>query len=85
MKYFKHIEDGYILAISTAYGQTPISKEEYNHILAVIRSKPTPEPGYDYKLKDVDLSWELVELPPEPEPEDVDDAEAIAAIEEALA
>ena len=37
-------------------------------ILAVIRNKPTPRDGYDYRLK-TDLTWEEYALPPiEPEP-----------------
>jgi len=69
MRHFKHLADGYILAISTVYGQTPISKEDYDLILSIIRSKPEDPAGYEYKLKDGTLEWELVELPPEPTPD----------------
>lgn len=61
-KYYKNIEDGYITAIGTGYGDVAIEQEEYENILSIIRNRPTPAEGYDYKLK-TDLTWELVEAP----------------------
>ena len=69
MKKFKMVMDGYILAITTRCGQIRISDEEYRSILSLIRSKPADPAGYEYKLKDGTLEWELVELPPEPAPD----------------
>ena len=69
MKKFKMVMDGYILAITTRYGQIRISEEEYRSILSLIRSKPEDPAGYEYKLKDGTLEWELVELPPDPVPD----------------
>lgn len=66
MRYYKIIEDGYVLSIGTGSGGSEITKEEYEDIISVIRSAPTAESGYQYRLK-ADLTWELVELPPEPE------------------
>lgn len=60
--YFKNIEGDYLTSISTGTGDEEITKEEYENILSIIRTRPTPEKGYDYKLK-TDLTWELVEAP----------------------
>lgn len=80
MRYYKLTESGYLLSIGTGPGGTEITESEYNNILSVIRSRPTPPAGYDYRLK-ADLTWEQYELPPEPEPSDEDeisDDEAMA-------
>lgn len=82
MRYYKLTESGYLLSIGTGPGGTEITESEYNNILSVIRSRPTPPAGYDYRLK-ADLTWEQYELPPEPEPSDTDeitDDEAMAII-----
>lgn len=79
--YFKSIDNGYIIAVTTNYGQTPITAEEYNAILATIHNKPMPPVGYDYNLRADTLEWELVELPPAPEPSDeIDDGEAMTIL-----
>ena len=62
MRYYKQIEEGYIIGIGTGAGSEEITQEEYENILFIIRSRPIPEPGYDYKLR-TDLTWELVEAP----------------------
>ena len=68
MRYYKTIDNGYILSIGTGPRGTEITEAEYAEILTAIRNKPTPRDGYDYRLK-TDLSWEEYELPPvEPEP-----------------
>lgn len=68
MRYYKIIKNGYIISIGTGSGGAEITESEYAEILAVIRNKPTPSDGYDYRLK-ADLTWEGYELPPtEPEP-----------------
>ena len=63
MRYFKHIEDGYILAIGTGYGNTEISVDEYSTILKTIQDKPTPPEGKDYRLTE-SLEWEEFDKPP---------------------
>lgn len=77
--YYKNIEDGFITFLSTGSGQVKITQEEYDHILSVIRNRPTPEAGYGYKLC-TDLTWELVELPPAPEDPEISDADALDII-----
>lgn len=66
MRYYVEFADDRIVAVGTGAGGEEITKEEYEHILSVIRSAPTAEQGYAYHLKK-DLTWELVELPPAPE------------------
>ncbi len=56
-----------------------ITEAEYNEILSVIRQRPTPPEGFDYRLKE-DLTWELCELPPVP-PEEPSYEELLEAVE----
>lgn len=61
MKYFKETENGFIIAISKDYGKIEITENEYNKILSIIHTRPTPKEGFDYKLKD-DLTWVEYEI-----------------------
>lgn len=80
MKYFKSIEDGYVVGIATGCGSIEITAEEYTHILNLAHNRPTPPEGYDYCLRE-DLTWELYELPPiDPAEEEISDSEALAII-----
>lgn len=62
MRYYKNIENGYLLAVGTGPGFTEISAEEYDHILNLVQSCPEAEEGYQYLLRE-DLTWELAEAP----------------------
>ena len=66
--YYKNIVDGYITYIGTGAGQAEITHEEYDSILAVIQSRPIPEAGFDYRLRE-DMTWEQVERPIDDDPE----------------
>lgn len=79
MRYYKKIDNDYILAIGTGFGGEEITHEEYEHILSMIRSAPNAEPGYQYRLK-ADLAWELVEAPAVDTDPEISDAEALAII-----
>lgn len=70
MIYFTTEKDGYVISIGTAEKSVgiEITEAEYNEILDLIRNKPQAENGYDYKLK-ADLTWELIEVPVEEEPQ----------------
>lgn len=68
MRFFKYINDDYLLGIGTGNGGTEIAETEYNEILAVIRNKPARTETVDYRLK-TDLTWEEYEHEPDPEPE----------------
>ena len=61
-KYFKNIEGGHLVSISTGTGDEEITKEEYENILSIIHNCPVAEAGHCYKLR-TDLTWELVEAP----------------------
>lgn len=61
MRYFKTVENGYIIAVQTVIGQTEITEKEYNYLLETIHNKPIAKSGFDYRLKE-DLSWELYEI-----------------------
>ena len=82
MRYYKLIQDGYILSIGEGYDGVEISLDEYNEIMAVIEAKPEAEKGFDYLLKE-DLTWEKIEVPIiEPSDDDeISDAEALAIIQ----
>lgn len=68
MRYFKTIDSGYLISVGSGAGGGEITEAEYSEILSIIRNKPTPRGGYDYRLK-TDLTWEEYALPPaEPEP-----------------
>ena len=65
MRHYKMIFDGYLVAVGKgAKGGTEITSEEYNHILGVIRSRPTAPDSYGYRLTEA-LEWELYQLPEE--------------------
>ena len=59
MKFFKNIENGYITSVSTQHGKTEITKEEYENILLIIKTMPTADYGFEYRLKE-DLRIEKV-------------------------
>lgn len=73
MRYYIEIIQGYISSIGTGFSGVEISEVKYNELLTTIRNRPTPPPGYDYWLRADTLEWELVELPPMPEPELTDE------------
>lgn len=77
MRYYKMLDNGYILAIGTGDGYTEITEDEYAEIMAVIQIKPARTSTTDYILRE-DLTWEAYEVEPEPEPDpdDSDKAEA---------
>ena len=66
------------------YNGKEITVAEYDHILSVIRSKPTAPDGYGYRLT-AELEWELYELPVEETDEEVSESEALAELMEVLA
>ena len=69
MKFYKQIQDEFVMAVGTNIGGTEITESEYNSIMQKIQTKPTDPEDFQYKLRADNLEWELVELPPvEPEP-----------------
>lgn len=80
-KYYKNLDGDYITGIGTGLGDVEITQEEYENILSVIRNRPTPDPGYDYKLR-TDMTWELVEAPVVDDDAEATDEDYIAALAE---
>lgn len=78
MRYYKVISEEIISSIGVGSGGEEITQEEYAEIKELTKSMPTAPSGYDYALR-ADLTWELVELPPMPEPE-LTDEEALAIL-----
>ena len=76
MRYYKMIDNGYLVQIGTGYGGEEITAEEYHAIAEVISAVPTAPDGYSYRLK-ADLTWELYELPAVEEELTADEALAI--------
>jgi hypothetical protein len=64
--YYKNLSGDYITAIGTGSGDVEITQEEYDQILSVIRSRPEAGERFEYQLR-LDLTWELMEVPPAPE------------------
>lgn len=62
MRYYKIVDGDYLLAVGTGNGGEEITEAEYSNIVDMIRSGPTAQEGYGYRLKS-DLTWELYELP----------------------
>lgn len=62
MRYYKMIEGGYLTAVGTGYGGTEIDKDQYDEIIAIIKSRPEAPDGHEYRLNE-DLTWDLVDLP----------------------
>ena len=79
MKFNKTITDNRITSVNIDSGGIEITEAEYNEILDLIRNKPIAPDGYDYRLK-ADLTWELVELPPIPEDDELTAVEALEII-----
>lgn len=63
MRYYKIIEDSYILAIGTGEGGIEITQEKYTQIMSIINDRPTPPSGKDYRLNE-SLEWEEYDVPP---------------------
>ena len=80
-KYFRVIEEDYIVLIGTGSGDDEISQEEYETILSVIHNRPVAQPGYTYKLR-TDLTWELREMPVVEAEEEATEEDYLAALAE---
>lgn len=76
MRYYKMIDNSYLIQIGMGYGGEEITADEYRAIAEVISNVPTAPDGYSYRLK-ADLTWELYELPAVEEELTADEALAI--------
>lgn len=78
MRYYKKIQENYILSIGIGLGGEEISKEEYDSLQIIIQGRPKSDIK-GYKLL-TDLTWEEYDLPIPPAPSDDDeisDSEAL--------
>lgn len=78
MRYYKLVIDNFIMCVlstSTRDCGAEIDREEYDAIADAISGKPSAPSGYTYKLHADNLEWELVELPPDPDPPEEDATE----------
>lgn len=85
-RYYAIIENERLVMIGIGQGGTEITEAEYNQIMDIIQTRPTPPDGKGYHLK-TDLTWEEYDLPSEPDQpeEEQTDAEKLADAEAALA
>lgn len=70
MRYYKDIQNGFIVAIGTGGGGVEITETEYESIMAVIQDKPARTETTDYHLTE-SLEWveyERIDPPDEDEP-----------------
>lgn len=83
MKYYKQIENNYILTIriggSSEDGCEEISETEYNEILNIIPTKPLKTETTDFRLT-TDMTWEEYEIPQPIIDDNITDAEALNII-----
>lgn len=64
-KYYIFGEDGYIDGCGTGILGKEIIESEYNRIFDIIKNIPQAPQGYQYRLRESNLEWELIELPEE--------------------
>lgn len=87
MNYYKNVNDGFIDSIQETEAvinfDGKIEKAEYNEIVSAFESAPSAPEGFVYRLK-TDLTWELCELPPDPEPTNEINAEELLSLLEAI-
>ena len=70
MRYYKDIQNGFIVAIGTGGGGVEITEAEYEQIMSVIQDKPERTETTDYHLTE-SLEWdeyERIDPPDEYEP-----------------
>lgn len=76
MMYKKVVINGYILGVGQVEHNGNITEDEYNELTALFHDMPNAPDGYEAKLNDNTLEWDIIEIPPEPEPE-LTDSEAL--------
>lgn len=81
MRYYKLVENGYIVAVGTGAGGEEIAVGEYSTILKTIQDKPVPPEGKDYRLTET-LEWEEYDRPAEEVDPDATEEDYQAALAE---
>ena len=81
--FYKEIHGNYITSFGTGPGQIKITENEYAALHQIIRQRPVPPEGKDYRLRADTLEWEEYDLPQPPPRDDsteISDAEALAIL-----
>lgn len=78
MRYYKVIDNGYIVMVGTGNGGTETTGSEYNSIMCAVANRPTETETIGYRLRG-DLSWEsyekeLPDISDEVSPEEISEA-----------
>lgn len=86
MKYYKQIEDNFIIGLykSNSLPLIEISETEYNNILEIIRTKPNDTDTIIYKLNATTLEYEPYDRPIEPVVEPTYSEDYLNGYEQAL-
>lgn len=84
MHYVKMVSNGYILSVGKTdddwVSDNRISKEEHDELVEMLNRQPSAPEGYVYMLRADTLEWELFELPPMPEDDELSAEEALEII-----
>ena len=62
VRYYKYVNDGYIIMVGVGAGFTAITEKEYQTIIDAIHKKPADNEKIGYRLKE-DLTYEEYEIP----------------------
>ncbi len=83
MRYYKMLDDDYIVAVGCGCGGEEITAEEYQQIITAIENRPEDPTGYQYQLRNDNLEWDLNEAPePIPVEEDAEPSDYEQALQE---
>lgn len=79
MRYYKNIENAYLMAVGTGDGGTEIGEEEYHALLRFLEERPEAPAGMEYRPTAA-LDWEIGELT-EPKTEEATMQDMLNALE----
>ncbi len=68
MRYYKQIENGYIISVGNGGAGEEITEDEYMAIMEAIADRPRDTETVGHKLR-IDLTWEAYEMEPVGEPD----------------
>jgi len=79
MRFFKYIDDDYLLGIGKGSGGIEITESEYDEIMSIIQNIPQETNEIGYKLT-TSLEWESYKKEPQTEQEELNDSETLNII-----
>lgn len=77
MGYLKAIAGEYIASLHIVDGEGNIGKDEFDALEVMFNERPEAPENYQYLLRADNLTWEMVEMPPD---DDLDAADALAIL-----